>query len=94
MSQMKVIRVALLTIDKTYQKTIKKVLEKEGLIVDVYSSSVECENNNKYADYTLFIIDTLLEEYNGYIFIEFLQQKIGKEKITTIKGRGYRYEIM
>ena len=23
-----------------------------------------------------------------------LRQKIGKEKITTVKGRGYRYEIM
>ena len=23
-----------------------------------------------------------------------LRQKIGKKKITTVKGRGYRYEIM
>ena len=82
---MKVIRVALLTIDKTYQKTIREALEKEGLTVDVYSSSAECENNNKYADYALFIIDTLLEGYNGYIFTEYLRQRVNTPFIMISK---------
>lgn len=82
---MKVIRVALLTTDKTYQKTIREALEKEGLIVDVYSSSTECENNNKYADYALFIIDTLLEGYNGYIFTEYLRQRVNTPIIMISK---------
>ena len=81
---MKVIKVALLTIDEAHQKTIKEALE-EGLIVDVYTSSAECENNNKYADYTLFVIDTLLEGYNGYIFTEYLRQRVNTPIIMISK---------
>lgn len=85
---MKTYRVAVLTLDDDYKKPLKDYLVQERIQVDIYQKVHDCVSMNKYLNYDLFIVDYVLEDYNGYFFTSFIRRSINAPIIFI----SYDYE--